>query len=507
MSDVLIEGFNLMLVNVWIVPIGVLIGMFVGAMPGLTSSGALAMMLPILIALSPEQGLTLGISVYAGAEMGNSFPSVMLNIPGTAGGAVTAFDGYPLMRKGLAARALGICIMASTIGALLGATASLLLAGPISTIALKFGPAEICIVILFGLTVIAQVSGSGLAKGLLAGLLGMLLATTGTDPTFGQLRGTFDIVYLFDKLPIVAALVGLLGFSEVLIHAHRGTSSLLSSDAEVPEADVGIRGILTGFVDTLKRPMELLRSAAIGLGIGAMPGAGASVATFVAYQQSVAFAPPERKEEYGKGSFNGLISADCTNNAVVGGALVPLLTLAIPGSGSMAVLLVVMIYHGMYIGPRLFEFSADIAYAVLWSQFAAAFCVLVIGTVLAYFAHRVALLNLKIIIPVISVFCLLGGYAKNAYIFDMGLMVGFGCLGYIMKKHDYPVVAMLLGIILGKMFETNLMRAWRIGFGDIEFFFQSTIAQVLWVLFFLTFIAPPLIRWIKRKKDGGAAEL
>jgi putative tricarboxylic transport membrane protein len=295
--------------------------------------------------------------------------------------------------------------------------------------------------------------------------------------------------------------VGLLGFSEVILHAQKGTTSLLASDVEVPDAHVGIRGILTGFVDTIKRPVELLRSAAIGLGIGAMPGAGASVATFVAYQQSIAFAPPERKKEYGKGSFNGLISADCTNNAVVGGALVPLLTLAIPGSGSMAVLLVVMIFHGMYIGPRLFEFSGDIAYAVLWSQFAAAFCVLAIGIGLAYFAHRVALLNLKLIIPIISIFCLLGGFAKNAYIFDMGLMVGFGLLGFLMKKYDYPVVAMLLGIILGKMFETNLMRAWRIGFGEIEFFFQSTISQVLWALFFLTFVAPPLIRWIKRKRS------
>ncbi len=506
MSEIMIEGFNLMLANIWIVPIGVLIGMFVGAMPGLTSSGALAMLLPILIALQPEQGLILGVSVYAGAEMGNSFPSVMLNIPGTAGGAVTAFDGYPLMRKGLASRALGMCIMASTIGALLGGTASLLLAGPISTVALQFGPAEICIVILFGLTVIAQVSGSGLAKGLLAGLLGMLLATTGTDPTFGQFRGTFDIVYLFDKLPIVAALVGLLGFSEVIVHAQKGAESLLADDADVPDAHVGIRGILTGFVDTFKRPVELLRSAAIGLGVGAMPGAGASVATFIAYQQSIAFATPEKKKEYGKGSFNGLISADCTNNAVVGGALVPLLTLAIPGSGSMAVLLVVMIFHGMYIGPRLFEFSGDVAYAVLWSQFAAAFCVLAIGTGLAYFAHRVALLNLKLIIPIISIFCLLGGFAKNAYIFDMGLMVGFGLLGFLMKKYDYPVVAMLLGIILGKMFETNLMRAWRIGFGEIEFFFQSTISQVLWALFVLTFFVPPFIRYIKKRRQGGAAE-
>jgi putative tricarboxylic transport membrane protein len=505
MSDIAVEGFYLFLANAWIVPIGVLIGMFVGAMPGLSSSGTLAMMLPILMALAPEQALILGVNIYAGAEMGNSFPSVMLNIPGTPGGAVTAFDGYPLMKKGLAARALGICIMASTIGALIGGVAAITLAPPIGSIALKFGPAEFCIVILFGLTVIAQLSEGGLAKGLLAGFFGLLLASTGTDPTFGQFRGTFGIVYLFDQLPLIAVLVGLLGFSEVLVHAEGGVARLLASDVKVPAANVGLRGILTGFVDTLKRPMEMLRAGLIGLSIGAMPGAGASVATFVSYQQSIAFAPPERKKTYGKGSFEGLIAADTTNNAVVGGALVPLLTLAIPGSGSMAVLLVVMIFHGLYVGPRLFEFSGDIAYSVMWSQFAGAFFVLIIGTILAYFAYRVALINLKIIIPVISVFCILGSFAKNAYVFDMGLMVGFGCLGLLMKKHDYPVVALLLGVILGPMFEANLMRAWRIGFGEPDIFFQSTIAQVLWALFALTFLVPPLVRFVKGLKKRKAA--
>jgi putative tricarboxylic transport membrane protein len=507
MSDIAVEGFYLFLANAWIVPIGVLIGMFVGAMPGLSSSGTLAMMLPILLALAPEQALILGVNIYAGAEMGNSFPSVMLNIPGTPGGAVTAFDGYPLMKRGLAARALGICIMASTIGALIGGVAAFTFAPPIAAVALKFGPAEICIVVLFGLTIIAQLSEGGLAKGLLAGFLGLLLATTGTDPTFGQFRGTFGIVYLFDHLPLIAVLVGLLGFSEVLVHAEAGIARLLASDVKVPEANVGLRGILTGFVDTLKRPIEMLRAGLIGLGIGAMPGAGASVATFVSYQQSIAFAPPERKKAYGKGSFEGLIAADTTNNAVVGGALVPLLTLAIPGSGSMAVLLVVMIFHGLYVGPRLFEFSGDIAYAVLWSLFAGAFFVLIIGTILAYFAYRVALINLKIIIPIISVFCILGSFAANAYVFDMGLMVGFGCLGLLMKKYDYPVVALLLGVILGPMFEANLMRAWRIGFGEPDIFFQSTIAQVLWALFALTFFVPPLVRFVKGlKKKRKAAD-
>jgi putative tricarboxylic transport membrane protein len=506
MPDIIIEGFYIFLSNIWIVPIGVLIGMLVGGMPGLTSSGTLAMLLPVMISMPPELGLMLGASVYAGAEMGNSFPSVMLNIPGTAGGAVTCFDGYPLMKQGKAAWALGICIMASVVGALIGGTASITLAPEIAKIALQFGPAEICIVILFGIAIIAQLSTGGMVKGLLAGFLGLLLATTGQDPTFGQIRGTFGIVELYDKMPIIASLVGLLGFSEVLLYIEKGSARLLPPGTKLPEGQVGLSGIFKGFKDTFLYPWELLRGGFIGLAIGAMPGAGASVATFVAYQQSINFASPERKKMFGKGAEEGLIAADCSNNAIVGGALIPLLTLGIPGSGSMAVLLVVMTYHGMYVGPRLFHFSGDIAYAVLMSQFFAAFCILIIGTALAFFAYRVALVNLRIMIPIIAVFCLLGGFARNNFLFDMGLMTAFGCLGYVMKRYNYPVVATLLGIILGRLFERDFMRAWRMGFDSLDLFFFSGIAQTLWIIFFLTFAGPPAVRAIvkKLKKDREA---
>jgi putative tricarboxylic transport membrane protein len=499
MPDAFLEGFQLFLQNIWIVPLGVLIGMFVGGMPGLTSSGTLAMLLPVLLVLRPELGLLLGVSIYAGAEMGNSFPSVMLNIPGTAGGAVTGFDGFPLMKEGKAAWALGICIMASTVGAIIGGLASITLSPQIAVVALSFGPAEICIVILFGLAVIAQLSSGGMAKGLFAGMFGLLLATTGTDPTFGQHRGTFGIVYLFDRLPIIAALVGLLGFSEVLVYVEKGLARLLREGDDTSGGQIGLKGIVEGLKHTLTYPWELIRGGAIGVGIGAMPGAGASVATFVSYQQSMAFAKPERKKLYGKGAPEGLIAADVTNNAVVGGALVPLLTLGIPGSGSMAVLLVVMSYHGMYVGPRLFQFSGDVAYAVLMSQFFAAFCVLVIGVVLAFFAYRVALLNLRMMVPVIAVFCLMGGFARNNFLFDMAAMVGFGVLGYVMKRYKYPVVAMLLGIILGRLFEREFMRAWRMGLDTPELFFSSIITWILWTLFAFTFVGPPLIRVIRRR--------
>lgn len=500
MIEMVSAGFSLLVSHIWLVPLGVLIGMFVGALPGLSSSGTLAMMLPIFMSIPPEQGVILAVAIYIGAEMGNSFPSVMLNIPGTGAGAVTAFDGYPMMKKGLASQALGICIMASTIGAVVGGIATLTLAPALGAVALRFGPAEIVIVVLFGMAMIAVLSSESIVKGLLAGFLGLLIAITGTDPTFGARRGTFDIVYLFDTIPLIAVLVGLLGFSELLKHAEQRASTLVDPESQKEAGQVGMRGIFSGFGEALRRPVELIRSSLIGVGIGSVPGAGGSVATFVAYQQSMAFASEEERKLYGKGSKSGLTAADACNNAMVGGALIPTLTLAIPGSGTMAVIIVIMSYHGLYVGPRLFEMNGDIAYAVLWSQFFAAISVLFVGTLLASFAHRVALIKLQYIVPVVALFCLLGAYARHNYVFDMGVMLLFGAIGYLMKKQNYPVVALLLGVILGPMFEENFMRALRLSRGSADIFYSSTLSQVLWTLLFVTFLLPPIVRAIKRRR-------
>jgi len=200
MDGVIFEGLKILISHIWIVPLGVFLGMLIGATPGLTSSNSLAIMLPILFAMPPESGLVLMVSIYAGAEMGNSFPAVLLNIPGTPGAAVTTLDGYPMMKNGEASRALGICIMASALGAVVGGIFSITSAPLLAKIALKFSSVEICIVVIFGIMVIAQISSGGIYKALLSGFFGLLLATTGTDPIYGQMRGTFGSVYLMDEL-------------------------------------------------------------------------------------------------------------------------------------------------------------------------------------------------------------------------------------------------------------------------------------------------------------------
>lgn len=496
---VVMAGFELMAHNLWIIPLGVMAGMFVGGIPGLSPPNALAMMIPVLIVIPPDIGLTLCISLYAGAEMGNSFPAVMINIPGTASAAVTSLEGYPLRNEGKAARALGICILGSTFGAILGGIASITSAPLLGRLALTFSATEICIIVLFGISLIAQLSTGGVLKGLLAGFAGLMLATTGTDPVWGQQRATFGTPYLFDGITAVAALVGLLGFSELLIIAERFTGA--KGDV-AKQIDVGFSGILKGYRDVLKRPFQVLRSALIGIGIGIIPGAGGSAAAFVAYQQAYAFASRESKPYFGKGSYDGLLAADVSNNSMVGGALVPLLTLGLPGSATMVVVLLVMQYHGLEIGPRLFERHGELAYALLWSQFAAAPFILIFGTFLAWGAYRVAYVSASYLVPVIGVFCIIGGYARHEYLFDVGLMLGCGVLGYFMKKHDYPVIGLLLGLLLGHYFEGNLFRGLKMGFGSPVQFFERPASIVLWLMLAGVLFIPPLLQMRHKRKTA-----
>lgn len=497
MTDIMYEGFFLMLKHIWMVPLGVLVGMIVGAVPGLTSSNSLAIMLPIIFLMEPAQGLVFMVSVNAGAQMGNSFPAILLNIPGTASSAITALEGHPMRLRGEANRALGICVMASGFGALIGGVVALLATPPLAKVALKFSPVELCIVILFGIAIIGQMSSAGVSRGLMLGAFGLLLATIGADPMWGQFRSTFGFIYLIDGLPLVPALVGLLAFSEVL----KMMENKFDKQGFQTKEDVGVMGIIGGFMDVIKRPVEWIRSSIIGVIIGIVPGAGGSVAAFVAYQQAMSLAKSKVKGMFGKGSPEGLIAADAANNGMVGGSIIPLLTLGIPGSTSCAVLMVVMGYHGLYLGPRLFTVNGDVAYAVLWSLFVGAFCIVIIGTLLAYVAGKVVFIDQNILIPIIAVFCVIGGFASRQIIFDVGIMLGFGVLGYIMKKYNYPPIALLLGLILGSLFEANFFRGLAMGHGSISIFFNRPLAIFLWILFIATVIVPVAIKKYYSRKE------
>ncbi|MFZ7104150.1 MAG: tripartite tricarboxylate transporter permease [Peptococcaceae bacterium] len=499
MSNAVLGGLQILFSNLWVVPIGVLVGLVVGATPGLTSSNSLAILLPLMLGLPVEMALIIMVSIYVGAECGNSYPAILINIPGTGSAAVATFDGYPMAQKGLAAQALGMSIFSSVIGGIIGGIVCITAAPLIGKFALKFSSVEMTIIILFGVAVLSQLASGGVTKGILAGFLGLLLATTGTDPIWGQFRGTFGIIYLLDGIPTIPALIGLLAFSELLINLEKES---IAAPVINNKDNLGLKAIFEGFRQTIERKSNTLRSSLIGVLIGAIPGAGASIASFISYQQAINFAKPEEKKKFGKGNPDGVIAAEAANNGVIGGSLIPLLTLGVPGSASMAVLMVVMAYQGLAVGPRLFMQNGDIAYAVLWTQFAAAIIMLVVGVICAYLFYRVAFIRLEFLVPVVSVLAIIGGFAPRQFLFDMILVVIFGLIGYAMKKYGYPPAAMLLGIILGPLLEANLFRGIKIGLGSPAVFFTRPLAIALWLLFILSFIGPKFYSFIKKNKTN-----
>ncbi len=488
-----IHILDLILTHAHVVLFGVVAGMLIGATPGLTSSNSTAIMLPFILTLDPTTGTIFVVSLHAGAQMGNSFPAILLNIPGTPSSAVTTLEGYPLACEGKASLALGVCVFASALGGLLGGVISILTIPYLSSVALKFSPVELTIIILFGLVIIGQISKGGIWKGLLSGLFGLMAATCGPDPMWGVYRNDFGIVLLYDGIPIVSCLVGLLAFSEIF-------KMLIESDKKTEQLHqkISFRLILQGFAEVLRRPVETLRSAFIGIVIGAIPGAGGSIAAPIAYQQSMTFSSPKEKQRFGKGSINGLMSADVSNNACVGGALIPLLTLALPGSSTDAILLVALTFHGLVLGPEFLTMNGDLAYAVLFSQFTAAFFIAFIGVLMAWVAGRIINISLTILIPVISVLAFIGGFAETQLTFGIWIMLISGVIGFLMKKYNYVPLAFLLGLVLGGKFETNLFCGLRMGHNSFAIFFESPISITLWILLLLTVVFPVIIKYRNR---------
>jgi putative tricarboxylic transport membrane protein len=487
--------FNQMLAHWWVTLIGVLAGILIGATPGLTSSNCTAIMLPLILVLKPVTGVIFVISLHAGSQVGNSFPAILLNIPGTPSAAVTTIEGHALAKLGKASRALGICIFASVFGGIFGGLASIFLIPWLAPLALRFSPVELTVIILFGIVVIGPISRGSLLKGLLSGFFGLLVATSGPDPMWGRFRGTFGIVELYDGVPLVPALVGLMAFSELINIVAKG-------DTNKPTAlqDITMSEILKGAVDVVKRPIELLRSSIIGLIVGIIPGAGGSVASALAYQQAVVFSRKSERPKFGNGSINGLLAADASNNAMIGGALITLFLLAIPGSSTDAVLLVALTYHGLVMGPEFFSMNGDLAWAALSSQFAAAFFCGSCGVLLAYVMGRMVNIRLTVLLPFIAVLTFIGGFASMQLTFGIYVMLVCGVLGYYMKKHGYVPLAFLMGLVLGGQLEANFFRGYRMGHRSFSIFFESPIALMVWAMMLITLLSP-LIRHLLEKKS------
>ncbi len=446
--------------------LGVAWGILGGALPGISPSITMALLLPFTYALEPITAIVLLASTYVGAEYGGSIPAVLIRTPGTNAAAATVIDGYEMNRQGKAGLALGISLYSGVIGSLFGLAMLVLLSAPLARLALSFTPPSYFALGILGLSVIATLSGGSLAKGLIAGILGLMIATVGTDPVTGGNRFTFGTPDLLGGIDFILVMVGLFAVSELLVQAAQKEPPLhVKSKAriEFPRWKLAKRLI----------PAQMIGNA-VGTFEGIMPGAGGTVASFLAYNEARRWS--RHKEEFGKGSPEGIAAPETANNTVTGTAIIPLLAFGIPGSNSTAILLGGFLIHGIAVGPMIFVHSADVVYGLYGGLFVASIAQLFIG--MAMMAPCIWLVNRPRAYLNAFIYGLIfsGVYSIHQSLFDLAIVLGAGVVGYFMRMLKFPFLPTVLGLVLGYMVESNYRRSLVLSRGDHMVFLEDPIS-------------------------------
>jgi len=481
MIGYLLEGFIIVFshpFNMVVIIIGVGLGIIIGAMPGLTATMGIAIALPLTFGMPPEVGLTLLISIFIGGIHGGGIPAILIKTPGTPASAATIADGFALTQKGEASMALGVHVFSSSAGSFLSTIILVFACALIAEFALKFGAAEYFLLAILGLTIISAISTESTLKGLIAGVLGLLLSTCGLDPIVGYPRFTFNNYNLMEGFSLVPALIGLFAISQIFYEIE-------NIDVPIVKAK-DIKTKLPDFSIIKKIIPTIIRSTVIGNIIGAIPGPGAVLGAFIPYQNEKRLS--KHPEKFGYGAIEGIAAAEAGNNAAAIGALIPTLTLGIPGEAATAVLLGGLMILGLRPGPLLFKSNPEIVYAVFASIFIACFVLLIEGLILARYMGKLITISKKILLPVILLLCVVGAFAIRRSIFDIGIALIFGILGYFLQKINFSVVPVLLGLILGPIAESNLRRALIISRGSLIIFFNNWLDVSLILLGILSLI-------------------
>lgn len=476
--------------------IGVIAGIVVGAMPGLSATMAISVLVPFTFGLEPLVALGLMAGIYNGAMYGGAIPAVLLRIPGTPAAVATTFDGYPMAQKGEGGFALQVAVISSAIGGIASAFALMLLAPPLSKVTLLFGPSEVFWVAVFGLASIIFLLGGNPVKGLISAFFGVFVSVIGSDPIYGNDRFTFGQLEILDGIHIVILLVGLYALPPVI--------DLLETPLRtgVDNSKLGTESIWKALPRMKGYWKTWLRGSAIGIWIGILPGAGGSMAAFMSYNE--ARRSSTNPEVWGEGEPEGVAAAEVANNADTASALIPALTLGIPGTAVAAVMLGGLLVHGLQPGPMLFRENPDIVFGFMWQFLFGAILLVLLGGSLATnsFAH---LLNLPrpLLGSVIIVLMLIGVYSIHGRMFDVYLMLGFGAIGWVMDRLKFPLPPVVLGLILGGFAEENFRLALRIGRGDPMILFQNMTSLILVALTIAVIIGPTLKkRFINSRKTA-----
>lgn len=473
---------------------GTLFGIFVGVMPGLSSVMGLSIMLPFTLTLKGSGGILMMLGLFCGAIYGGSITAILINTPGTANSAATCLDGNPMaIKKGQPGRALGLSTMASTFGGLFSAVMLLWTAPLLSKFAMKFTPPEYFAMAVFGLSIVTSVSNKNLLKGLLSAVIGLLLATIGIDSIAGTTRFTFGTIYLTGGISFIPVLIGLFAFSQGLISTEENFGKL------VKKVTPKIKKTIPTIEDVKRVFPTMLRSSVIGTVIGAIPGTGGDIASWVSYNEAKRWS--KHPEEFGNGAPEGIAAPEAANNAVSGGALIPLLTIGIPGDSGTAVMLGALMMQGIIPGPLLFTEQTDKVYLIIVGLFLANIFMGLLGFAGIRLFSKIVAIPDVILTPMIFIFCFVGTFAMNHNISDIFLMIIAGILGYFMLKMDFCVPPLILGLILGRTLESNLRRSLVLSDGSPIIFLQRPIALVLLIAAFISLIYPLVLPYIR--KMGG----
>ncbi|MEL6595483.1 MAG: tripartite tricarboxylate transporter permease [Pseudomonadota bacterium] len=471
-------------------------GIAFGSVPGLTGIVGVALLIPFTFVFDPTAGLLLLAGVYVGSTFGGSISAILFNTPGSPEAACTALDGYPMAKKGEAGKALGIALASSAIGGIFGTIVLMLLAPPMAQFALNFGPAEYFALAVLGITAIAAIGGGSILKGLVAGLLGLGIATVGLDPITGTERYTFGNLSLLTGISFVPAIIGTFALAEVLQRAGEKTST-----ADVI-TDVSTK--LPSMKEFMATRFTLIRSSGIGAVIGALPGVGATTAAFISYSEAVRWS--KRPQDFGTGVPDGIAAPESANNSAVGGSMIPLLALGIPGSATTAVMLGGLTIHGIIPGPLLMETNTQLVYTVFIGMFIANILMLIFGIRMARYFALVLKAPYALVGPAIVVLCMTGVYALNSNIVDVGVMLAMGAFGFLLRKLKYPIASFVIGLVLGPIAERSLRQGLVISDYNYIEFVSRPITAILLTASILSLIYGFYGQWKRHVASGGTPQ-
>jgi putative tricarboxylic transport membrane protein len=472
---------------------GCLLGLVVGMIPGMTISTGIIIVLPLTFVLPPDISIALLLGLYVSGMTGGSFSAILLNIPGTPSASATALDGHPLAARGEAGRALGIAISASFAGGLFSFACLYFIAPLLADLALKFQAPDLFSLVFFGLTIICSFTARSLVKGLLSAVIGLMIVTIGQDPMMGTQRFTFGEVNLIAGIHFLTALIGLFAIPQ-LVDNFAGNAR----DAGREVARAKIRSVLPSLADLKRIRLPVCVGAPVGAFLGILPGAGGPIAAFISYDYAKKL--NKRPETFGKGAPEGIAAPESSNNAVTGGALIPMMTLGIPGDPVTAILIGALLIHGLAPGPLLFLERGDFAYGVIFSFFWANIFNIVIALIGLRLLVKVLAIPKTLLMPTIAILCVIGSYALRNNFFDVWVMFGFGMLGLAMRWLDMPVVPLLLALVLGRPLEEHLRASLISSQGDISVFFTRPFS-----VFFLCLAAVSVFWSFYIERNSGNA--